>query len=797
MTSQKSSLSTFSFTFWAALKGNFVLPLINLIALTIIIPVTSFMTIKGYTGNSYDPRTGALLASSEKITDLYKYLIFDQSGQISSNVFLHLSVIAFSILLGVLMFRFIASKKTVNVFYSLGITRKNLFVSKYLAGILMLSVSIILPFLASLAVNISTFGSSRELWSAIVYHILGYCALSFTTFSLTAAVFSCVGTIIEGITFSGIIMLGPTMLFYGIQFLMSKLTFGSPYGHFLDSNNQVTNALATSLSSFNPILFLFKNVSQIGMLSRASKDVKFVWNAPNYSGIIIWFLAAAALFGLAMVLFQKRKAEICGFLGVNKWLNFGITFLVGFFPMTIAVSNSSSVLTGILIGTAIYIFLYLIIDFALIRNFKEWAKAFYKLPIHLGVSLLIILVFATGLFGFSSRIPSVESIESAEIAPVTYTGIISPNSQNIYGEGDFLFSVNIGNPISGFKSTSDLKTITSLHKLIIDAGKLNLSAVGTDLPVEKQVTSTAIRIIYHLKNGKTVSRFYDSAKMTTITAMLAIDETDRYKELIVQNLTEPITSNDSDETAANKSVFQAESAIISIIPNKMNVSHKLNLSAGQQVELLKALAKDLTAQTIQEKFFPETPALGSIQFSTSSNAQDVYGKVPQASGGGVQFLGLAGNGATNIVITKDMVNTLKFLQANGFIKLFDNSPSSEFVALQVIDASKIFGTNIYYLGSETSLHFMGGWSKTIDTPTGSFVGSYKVTDKAIVKEIAANAHISYFNSMKGYFVRFEMKNSGGYTTMYVPANKMPQGVIDDVAIFVQVQPQYPNGKYAP
>jgi len=795
MTSQKSSLSTFSFTFWAALKGNFVLPLINLIALTIIIPVTSFMTIKGYTGNNYDPRTGALLPSSDKITDLYKYLIFDQNGQITSNVFLHLSVIAFSILLGVLMFRFIASKKTVNVFYSLGITRKNLFVSKYLAGILMLSISIILPFLASLAVNISTFGSSGELWSAIIYHILGYCALSFTAFSLTAAVFSCVGTIIEGITFSGIIMLGPTMLFYGIQFLMKKLTFGSPYGHFLDSNNQVTNALATSLSNFNPILFLFKNVSQIGMLSRASKDVKFVWNAPNYSGIIIWFIAAAALFGLAMILFQKRKAEICGFLGVNKWLNFAITFLVGFFPLTIAVSNSSSVLTGILIGTAIYIFLYLIIDFALIRNFKEWAKALYKLPVHLGVSLLIILVFATGLFGFSSRIPSVENIESAEIGPVSYSGIVSPLSSNGYGDGDFLFSVGLGNVISGFKSSGDLKTITALHKLIIDAGRLKVSEIGTTLPIAEQVTATSIRISYHLKNGRTVSRFYDSAKMATITAMLAIDETERYKELIVQNLTEPITGKDSDETAANKSVFQAESAIISIIPNKMNISHKLILSTVQRAELLKALAKDLTAQTIQEKFFPETPALGSIQFSTNSNPQDAYGKVPQASGSEVQFFGLAGYGAANIVITKDMVNTLNFLQTNGFMKLFDNSSGSDFVAVQVLPATKL-RSDFYYLDSQMSFHFMGGWNK-VSNEYSSFINSYRKTDKALINEIAANAHISYFNSVKGYFVRFEIKDGGGYTTMYVPANKMPQSVVDDVAVFVQVQPQYPNGKYAP
>ncbi|MEI6580492.1 MAG: hypothetical protein WCN92_13650, partial [Eubacteriales bacterium] len=288
MTSQKSSLSSFNFTFWSALKGNFVLPLLNMIALTIIVPVTSALTIKSFSGSSFNPTSSTMETTTSKITDLYKYLIFSEFGQVSSNVFIHLAVIAFSILLGVVMFRFIASKKTVNVFYSLGITRKNLFVSKYLAGILMLAFSIILPFLACLIVNISTFGSSKELWSAIIYHILGYCAISLTAFSLTAAIFSCVGTVIEGITFSGIIMLGPTVIFYSIQFLMKKLTLGSPYGHFYDSTYQVTNALATTLSRYNPILFLFKNVSKIGLLTRESVDSKDVWSAPNYGSVIIW-----------------------------------------------------------------------------------------------------------------------------------------------------------------------------------------------------------------------------------------------------------------------------------------------------------------------------------------------------------------------------------------------------------------------------------------------------------------------------------------------------------------------------
>lgn len=791
MTSQKSSLSTFSFTFFSALKGNFILPLINMIALTILVPVTSAITVRGFTGSTYDPRTGAMLESSAKITDLYKFLIFSEFGQISSNIGIHLAVIAFSILLGVVMFRFIASKKTVNVFYSLGITRKNLFVSKYLAGILMLAVSIVIPFLTCLLVNIATFGSSKELWSAIIYHILGYYALSLTAFSLTAAVFSCVGTIVEGIAFSGIIMLGPTMLFYGIQFLMKKLTLGSPYGHFYDLNYQVTNALATSLSRFNPILFLFKNVSKIGMLTRVDTDSEFVWNAPNFGDIVIWFIASAFLFALGIYLFQKRKAEICGFLGVNKWLNFGITFLVGFFPLTIAVSNSNSVLIGILIGIAIYIFLYLIIDFALIRNFKEWAKALYKLPIHLGISLIIVLIFASGLFGYSSRIPKIEKIESIEIAPVTYTGIIDPINSNSYGDGDFLYSVAIGKPISGFKSAKDLKTITGLHQLIIEAGKPGISPKDMDLPIEEQVSGTAIRISYHLNNGNTLNRFYDSAKKGTLTALLAIDETDRYKDLIIQNLTEPVTAADSSDVAANKNVFQGESSKVSIVSKNMDILKQLVFTQKKRYELLSALAKDLTSQTVKERFFPNSPAIGTIQFSPNNNPTYDYGYKTDSDIGGMTQL--SGYGSASITITNDMVNTIKFCETNDYLKYFNNS--AEPVSVQVISAKENI-TNYSYYGSEFSLHFMGGWTKIL-YEYGSFIGSYKTTNKAVVDEIAKNAYSSYFNSVDGYFVRFELEGNGGSSTKFVPSDKMPKNIINAVSQHIIKTDQNNPEKYLP
>jgi len=759
------------------LKGNFVLPALNLVILTLIVPVLSAITIQSILKQpDYGMKAPIAGEAADKITDLYKFLLFGQYDQTVFNIFAHISVIAFSVLLGVVMFRFIASKKTVNVFYSLGITRRNLFVSKYLAGVLMLFVSVALPFLAGAVVNISTFGSSRELWSAVAFYIAAYSTLSLTAFSVTAAVFSGVGTIVEGIAFSGVVLVGPTILIYCLQFLMDRLTLGSPYGHFYDQYYQVTNSLASSLSKYNPILFMFNDAASAGALSRESVQDKFVWEAPGYGGIALWLALAAAVFALGIVLFQKRKAEICGFLGTNKWLNFLITFLIGFFPFCLSVRyNDNSILLGVVIGAGIYTALYLIIDFALIRNFREWAKGLVKLPVHLGASIIIAVIFYTGLFGFSSRVPAVDKIKSADITAASYTGIVQTEAANFFA-GEFLQSVGVAGPIEGFHSEKDLQSLTKLHRMIVKAGKISAD----------DKIGTVVRIVYHLENGRTVRRYYQAATAGILNDMLSLDETDRYRELVKRNLTEPVKKSDSEKTKSAKELFQSPSSAINVIPNHLNKKNVIDISAQQREELLAALAKDLTSQTVQQRYYPKEPAIGAIQFSMNFEKEyfNPYAPMDKMA---PEYLSLADYGAVSIPVTGDMANTLEFMKANGLSELFENTDDFEFISAQVISARPGSPTAFGY-GIEMTQHFMGGWSKN-RVDYGSFTNAYKTTDQAVLKTMAENAHISYFNGNDGYYVRFELASGGGYTTMYVPADKVPASVKEGAAAVKPMEPK--------
>lgn len=796
MTTQKSSLNTFSFSFFSALKEGFIIPLIAMLALILAVPTTSLFSILELIKQGRDPMTGALI-EGEQITDKFRFYIFDEYSALSNNILMHLLVIAASILLGIIMFRFIANKKTVNVYYSLGIKRENLFASKFLAGLLLLFVSVSIPFLLTFLINIKYFGYSKELLATIIFHVLGYFVLALVAFTLTATVFSAVGTIMEGIAFSGILMLGPTIAYYSAQFLMDKLTLGSPYGHFYSSENMLTNSLASGLARFNPLMFFYTDITQHGYLAlEYDEKKKLIWQAPSYTNIIIWALIALALFFIGMVIFKKRKAEICGFLGENKWLNFIATFLIGFFPIGISIMSIPSLPLGILVGALIFILLYLIVDFALIRNFKEWIKGLYKLPIHLGIVFAIIAIFYTGIFGFSSRMPALEKIESIDISFPGNTMVISPLRGGGFGE-DFTLTFDSGEQINGFKSKADLEMIRSLHKQILADGKISTAGLSNQYMATNDSLAQDIKISYKLKNGNDMRRFYGRIKYDTLLKMLELDMSDRYKELVSLYLTQAPKDSDGFNVERSKMIFQDENMSFALYSSKLNVKKSFDLELDKREELRKALAADLTEQTLEQRYFPKDQALGVLHLLQGSQKfDDEYfdeadptddevildtevedSRIPEEH----MIFSVNYYEGVSFVITPDMKRTVDFLKSNDLYDFFLSENDLKVVAADIVGVKTL--RDKYYYSTGMTMLFNGGWNKNNNYDKksdyysyGDFAGVYKTTDEKLVNEIEKGAHLSYFTALDGFYVRFTLADKAGYTTMYVPRQNMPASV---------------------
>ena len=153
-------------------------------------------------------------------------------------------------------------------------------------------------------------------------------------------VFTTVGTAFEGVLFSGILLLFPEILLTCLQVFIRKLVLGTPLGadfsnSYVHMGETTMETLPKQYAQLNPLRYMSKGLytySQggvVGKLSDYNNGGNLVaWKNPDFLVPIIWLLVTAALFAFGAFFYERRKAEIGGFIGKNKVLNFIGIFLV-------------------------------------------------------------------------------------------------------------------------------------------------------------------------------------------------------------------------------------------------------------------------------------------------------------------------------------------------------------------------------------------------------------------------------------------------------------------------------------
>ena len=127
-------------------------------------------------------------------------------------------------------------------------------------------------------------------------------------------------------------------------------------------------------------------------------------------------MAAGLIVVLGIAIFKKRKAEICGFIGMNKYLNTVTVFVASFFAFCFAINLLPlSGLENSMIAAVIFAALYIGLELLILRDTRKFKKGLLKLPAELVLCGIAVSVFATGLFGYSERIPEKEDIKEVMV----------------------------------------------------------------------------------------------------------------------------------------------------------------------------------------------------------------------------------------------------------------------------------------------------------------------------------------------------------------------------------------------
>ncbi len=824
----------FGFTVVHAIRKNFAFPLA-------IFVMNLALYLNGFFGSEKMRQFMALSKAGSPtaltLRESGKFLIIGGSDNYMLTDILYFytaAVVVLSAALGIMLFRFVSSKAKSNIYFSLGISRAGLFSAHWLTGAAMLEAAVLLPLAVPAILNLAYFGSTVMLWRTLLFYAVHMTVTALAGFSVAAAVSVCVGTAGESVLFSLAFIAFPSAAVYFLNNTVPKLLFGAPHNSNYElypsaSHNQdISMALSPfgrvlsrlNLLSLNNEAFIRSGTFVSNGFSAMSADKLKSWNAPSLKPYILWAILTALLFVFGLLMLKRRKVEICGFSGRSKTLNFLLTAMLSVSAGSTIVAvnfyfsqitDKQYLITGIttvLLSTVIFV----VFDIMLNLSFKALKKDWKYGLVHVALAVAVMLSLYTGFFGYSSRVPDTDSIESASVsAPDILLGSYRTRADELKfnaNSGYYLAFDEDGNPvginsgcyyrsnaderriiIDGFKSESDINAVRELHKRLIASGRKVVSS--SEDYSERAVRSTVI-IKYKLKNGREIIREYQTVGLGDYLSLYSIENTENWNNKIKNELLNidsekvfPVLfSGQMDKKTVVDQKFTRGLAraiyedITSLGADRILCSDSKWLGA---MALYHDIASDGVEAVTATQAQAEVPDIDDID-TPADDIRNAWkaGNYGEMMTNGSEY-GDFGKFKSVIPITEEMTNTVEYLKAHGLYDLLvDESP---IVAVRVADIGKLTVDALEYTTPIFNTFWDNGKSKPeTDRETGKQISTYtsgdympknsrEFTDGATINALAENAYGYRFDLTGGYVAEFRRVN-GCRTIMYIPKGRV-------------------------
>ncbi len=628
-----------AYSFFSGMSSAFIPSAVICIILTglmALLPMVQFIIVNKEAADS-------ISENAKNARETFRYLIFGTTDfQETGVIFVILGLLGvFSILTAVRIFNFICDKRTVNVYYSLGIKRITLFMTKYASGALLLCLAAAVPVILSYLVNVIFLGLSFHLFLVSIHFYCGLSVFLLICYSVTAAVFSSVGTVSEAVVYSVAVLFAPTIFIFIAQQIISAFVPSSTYDvytqHFYDTGYHYGSSLPSLLEStslYNPVLFFADEILTFacGILKDGKTYLTGIeggWIFPNVFIHFPWFIIASAISLLGAFLFKRLKAENCGFLNTNKVLSNLTIFEMCLFCTCLFISEIewNGIVVCLGMGAAAAFVVYIIAEIFLKRSFKKILIALYKFVAHMAAIAIILTVCITDVFGFSSYIPAREKIVSAEIAiPFSYSEMSTIDTDFGYNsDGLFRYYEPYRLTYMPVMTTEkDIDTVFDINR------KINSSDTDDGSYCE-------IVIRYNLENGKASERKHFLTSREEIALLFDLFESDAYNEELkklfyTENYKEILKQyaidhphNYVDEGRFLPLAFNFDSSVVIARSTALSENKELKLTKEQFSALKDAVYTDILTQSAYDYFLGTAEQVGVISFAVKEEAMHIEG----------------------------------------------------------------------------------------------------------------------------------------------------------------------------
>lgn len=347
------------------------------------------------------------------------------------------------IIIAVTLFRFMLTKKSVNVYFSMGITRTRLYINRILAGVLALILAVLIPIGITLIINIASFGWSQHLLEVFLYEFSVLFLSGFAGFSIAAVASTFSGSIVETVLNTAAFSFLPTIIadivmhiknyfLYGYMGVMGQEEFlvqrtwaniVSPWAFAVDSD--VKNGLQNFVSDPYPELaqIVNKTVPESNALD---------WGL--VLPLIIWTLVPLVLLAVGYLLINKRKAEHANSFGkfsvsaavLGTTVFFGAATLLLMIFGELYTSTTVSFLSGrnpffrniglCLFCMALILFIvFFVAELIIRRKLKATVRMWPVFVAALAVTVFGVVFYTSGEFGTYNKLPAQADIRAVAI----------------------------------------------------------------------------------------------------------------------------------------------------------------------------------------------------------------------------------------------------------------------------------------------------------------------------------------------------------------------------------------------
>ncbi|MCR3922084.1 MAG: hypothetical protein NUK65_06135 [Firmicutes bacterium] len=650
------------------------------------------------------------------------------------------------------IFSFIFNKDAVTVFFSLGLSRKQLFMTRYLAGLFMSIAPIIIFMLLTFLVNFQRAGAVRELTIAASYLLLGFMIVSVAAFSITCLLCTCCGTVSEGILLSISGLGGMSLLLLGLNHLMKLLLWGNPYGQFSEFYSPVTESLLHHSTAINPLLFFLQDAitfSRLELGNLISFTLPVLLSRLQGALLFTWLAVSILLTMLALKVFTRRKVEIAGIAGASRFISLISTFIPTFFAFTFVAASADHLVSrtlAFIIATIAGVLVYALTEIAFRK--LPFRTNHFKLASVVSLCMLCVIILSTGGLGFTSRVPALHEIEHVSIS---YVG--SPDYRFLKSDEDFVryHAGSMGDWYSfatdiKYADTADIPKVLAVHQSIIKYGNQPVTQTNrVESPLHHTI-DREICIKYKLKDGGELVRYYPTTTVHNLIQVLRLDDTNTIRNKI----------NASLEYEHNASFVIGDIYLTDIFYAS---DFKYQPDKDTRSRLLEALRVDIAQETSEQRYFPKQAALGVIVFCGPLGArtrEDRYGIFDLSS--------------TKFFITEDYTETIAFLKEENLFQHF--AIRDELTAMEV---------GRYLLHPQFQLrdakhHYFRSFtlndSRRFNVEANS---AMTISDPAEQEEILSRIRTNYFAAEGGYVVRVHF-NGKVPTYLFLPEKDAPDFV---------------------